>query len=111
MAERDVQQVHLVVGFPTVPLGSPDRYGIEVLNAILGGGVSSRLFQRVREEHGLAYAVFSATAYFSDAGSLAVYAAADEGRLPQVVELLEAEVEALRRELVSPRRPPAPSSG
>lgn len=83
VAERDVQQVHLVVGFPTVPLGSPDRYGIEVLNAILGGGVSSRLFQRVREEHGLAYAVFSATAYFSDAGSLAVYAAADEGGCPR----------------------------
>lgn len=102
VAERDVQQVHLLVGFPTVPLGSPDRYGIEVLNAILGGGVSSRLFQRVREEHGLAYAVFSTTAYFSDAGSLAVYAAADEGRLPQVVELLEAEVEGLRRGLVPP---------
>ncbi|MCX7750133.1 MAG: insulinase family protein [Candidatus Bipolaricaulota bacterium] len=98
VAERDVQQVHLVIGFPTVPVGSPDRYGIEVLNAILGGGVSSRLFQRVREEHGLAYAVFSTTSYFSDAGFLAIYAAADEGRLPRVVELLETEVEALRRE-------------
>ncbi len=102
-AERDIQQVHLAVGFPTVPIGSPDRYGIEVLNSLLGGGVSSRLFQRVREELGLVYAVFSMTSYYSDAGALAIYAATEERKLPQVVDLLRAEVEALAH------RPPPPS--
>ncbi len=103
LAERDIQQVHLAVGFPTVPLGSPERYGVEVLNSLLGGGVSSRLFQRVREELGLVYAVFSLTSYYSDAGALAIYAATEERKLPQVVDLLVAEVEGLAT------RPPSPS--
>lgn len=97
LAERDINQVHLVLGFPTVPASAPERYALEVLNAILGGGVSSRLFQRVREELGLVYAVFSATAYFSDAGVISVYAAAEEKKLPQVVEAIWVELEALRR--------------
>ena len=97
LAERDINQVHLALGFPTVPASAPERYALEVLNAILGGGVSSRLFQRVREELGLVYTVFSATAYFSDAGVLSIYAAAEERKLPQVVEAIWAEVEALRR--------------
>lgn len=95
LAERDVQQVHLAVGFPTVAVHSPHRYGIEVLNALLGGGVSSRLFQRVREELGLVYTVFSVTSYYSDTGALAIYAATEESKVPQVVDLLWAEVGAL----------------
>ncbi|MCS7216711.1 MAG: insulinase family protein [Candidatus Bipolaricaulota bacterium] len=102
LAERDINQVHLVLGFPTVPASAPERYALEVLNALLGGGVSSRLFQRVREELGLVYAVFSATAYFSDAGVLSVYAAAEEKKLPQVAAAIWEEIEALRR------APPAP---
>lgn len=97
MVERNINQVHLVLGFPTVPASAPERYALEVLNAILGGGVSSRLFQRVREELGLVYAVFSATAYFSDAGVISIYAATEEKKLPQVVDAIWAEVEGLRR--------------
>lgn len=95
IAEKEIQQVHLALGFPTVPASAPERYALEVLNSILGGGVSSRLFQRVREELGLAYAVFSATAYFSDAGVLSIYAAAEERRLAQVMEVINAEIETL----------------
>lgn len=98
LAERDIKQVHLVLGFPTVSASASERYSLEVLNAFLGGGVSSRLFQRVREELGLVYAVFSATAYFSDAGVISIYAATEERKLPQVVEAIWAEVEGLRRE-------------
>lgn len=98
IAEKEVQQVHVALGFPTVPASAPERYTLEVLNSILGGGVSSRLFQRVREELGLAYAVFSATAYFSDAGVLSVYAAAEERKLPQLIEVITGEIEALARE-------------
>ena len=101
LAEKKIQQVHLALGFPTVPAAGPERYALEVLNSVLGGGVSSRLFQRVREELGLAYAVFSATAYFSDAGVLSVYAAAEEKNLPQVVEVMCAEIEGLARTALS----------
>lgn len=101
-AERDIQQVHLTLGFPTVPIDSPDRYGIEVVNSLLGGGVSSRLFQRVREELGLVYAVFSSTSYYSDAGALVIYAATEERKLPQVVDLIWEEVDALGHRRPSP---------
>lgn len=98
LAEKEIQQVHLALGFPTVPASAPERYALEVLNSILGGGVSSRLFQRVREEMGLAYAVFSATAYFSDAGVISVYAAAEEKNLPRVMDTICAELENLSKE-------------
>lgn len=97
VAEKEIQQVHLALGFPTVPASAPERYALEVLNSVLGGGVSSRLFQRVREEMGLAYAVFSATAYFSDAGVLSVYAAAEERNLPWVAEVIYGEIENLAK--------------
>jgi predicted Zn-dependent peptidase len=95
LAEKEIQQVHLALGFPTVPAASPERYALEVLNSILGGGVSSRLFQRLREEMGLVYAVFSATAYFSDAGVISVYAASEERKLPQVAEAIWTEIRSL----------------
>lgn len=95
LAERDIHQVHLALGFPTVSASAPERYALEILNSILGGGVSSRLFQRVREELGLAYSVLSTTAYFSDAGVLSVYAAAEERNLPQMVEAICGEIRAL----------------
>ncbi len=101
VAEKEIQQVHLALGFSTVPASAPERYALEVLNSILGGGVSSRLFQRVREELGLAYAVFSATAYFSDAGVLSVYAAAEERNLPKVVEVIYGEIENLAKSALS----------
>lgn len=97
LAEKGIQQVHLALGFPTVPASAPERYALEVLNSVLGGGVSSRLFQRVREELGLAYAIFSATAYFSDAGVLSVYAAAEEKNLLRVMEVVQREIADLAR--------------
>ncbi len=90
--ERDIQQVHLALAFPTVPASSPDRAAYEVLSSLLGGGVSSRLFQRVREERGLLYTVFSTTSYYSDAGALTVYAAAEEERLAQALALIWGEL-------------------
>lgn len=97
VAEREIQQVHVALGFPTVPASSPERHGLEVLNALLGSGVSSRLFQRIREELGLVYAVFSVTSYHTDAGALAVYAATEERKLPQVLDLMWAEIQGFGR--------------
>ncbi len=97
VGERQIQQVHLALGFPTVRAGAEERYGLEVLSAILGGGVSSRLFQRVREERGLVYTVASSTAYYTDAGALMVYAATEERRLTEVLEIIWREIEDLSR--------------
>ncbi len=92
VAEKDIEQVHVALGFPTVPAPDPNRYTVEVMSSLLGGGVSSRLFQRVREERGLLYTVFSSTNYYSDAGALIVYAACDSGSLAQVLELIWEEL-------------------
>ncbi len=97
VVEKDLQQVHLALGFPTVPIHAKERYALEVLNGVLGGGVSSRLFQRVREELALAYAVFSANAFHSDAGALVIYGATEEAKVARLLEAIWAEVEALRR--------------
>lgn len=95
--ERDINQVHLAVGFPTVPAGAEERYGLEVLNALLGGGMSSLLFQLVREERGLAYTVFSSTTYYTDAGGLLIYAATEEPHLPEVIATIFGVLERIAR--------------
>ncbi len=98
LAERDIQQVHIAMGFPTVPATDPRRHTVELLSSLLGGGVSSRLFQRVREERGLLYTVFSGTSYYSDAGALSVYAACDNENLEQVLDLIWAELTDMAQE-------------
>lgn len=95
--ERDIKQVHLALGFPTVPAGAGERYGLEVLNALLGGGLSSLLFQLVREERGLAYTVFSSTTYHTDAGGLLIYAATEESHLPEVIAAILEVLERIAR--------------
>jgi len=102
LTEREIQQVHLMLGFPTVQAGAPERYGLEVLSTLLGGGVSSRLFQRVREERGLVYTVFANTAYYTDAGALMIYAATEEKRLPEVLEIVWQEIRAMTQTPPSP---------
>ncbi|MSP67181.1 MAG: insulinase family protein [Alphaproteobacteria bacterium] len=73
-AERPLEQVHLVLGFPGVAYHDPDFYAKEVLSVLLGGGMSSRLFQEVREERGLAYSIFSFASSYVDGGLFGVYA-------------------------------------
>jgi predicted Zn-dependent peptidase len=80
--ERDLQQLHLSLGARGVPDGHEDRYPLSVLNILLGGGMSSRLFQSVREEAGLAYSVYSVQDRFRDCGMLSIHMAVspDRGR-------------------------------
>src|SRR5271167_4369175 len=66
--KRDLEQVHLCIGVPSIPLAHERRFAVAVLNNLLGGGMSSRLFQNIRERQGLAYAVFSELTPYSDAG-------------------------------------------
>ncbi len=92
--ERDLEQAHLIVGFEGVPYGDPDYYAAQVASAILGGGMSSRLFQEVREKRGLCYTVFSFAWSFSDTGAFGFYAGTDPQDLGELVSV--AAGEALR---------------
>lgn len=93
--ERDGEQVHLVIGWRGLPADHDDRYALAIANQILGGGTSSRLFQAIREERGLAYTVYSWTESHSDAGMLGVYVGTSPGRSAETLETLEAELAAI----------------
>jgi predicted Zn-dependent peptidase len=92
---RPTEQAHLVVGMPGLSRSDPDRYALSVLNQVLGGGMSSRLFQEIRERRGLAYSVYSYRAAYEDAGLLAVYAGTAPQRAPAVLDIISAEFDRL----------------
>jgi predicted Zn-dependent peptidase len=83
----DTEQAHLMLGVPGLARRDPRRPALEVLNTALGGGLSSRLFQRIREERGLAYSVYSGVTCYTDTGQLTVYAGCQPSRLGDVVAL------------------------
>ena len=85
---RDLEQVHLVLGFEGVGYRDPDHYGSLVLSTLFGGGMSSRLFQEVREKRGLAYSVYSFVSAFSDGGLFGVYAGTGEHQAAELVPLV-----------------------
>jgi len=84
---KDIEQVHLCLGMPALPQAHPDRYVLAVLDSALGSGMSSRLFQEIREERGLAYAISSYLAAYGDAGAFAVSAATSPQAAREVVRL------------------------
>jgi len=94
--QKDIEQSHICLGTPAYPQAHIDRHAMYVLNTILGGSMSSRLFQHIREERGLAYAVFSNLTTYSDAGAITVYAGCAADRLNEVVDLTLAELRTLR---------------
>jgi predicted Zn-dependent peptidase len=85
--QRDLEQLHLVLGFPGVVLGDPDYYAASVLSTAFGGGMSSRLFQEIREKRGLAYSVYSFTSGYADDGMFGVYVGCHPRRVAEVVGL------------------------
>jgi predicted Zn-dependent peptidase len=93
---KDVEQAHVVLGVPAFPQDHEDRYVSYILNTVLGGSMSSRLFQNVREKRGLAYAVFSGLNAYRDAGVLTVYAGCAAGSVGQVVDLVIGELRGLK---------------
>ena len=99
--KRDLEQVHLCIGVPSLPLGHEARFAAAVLNNLLGGGMSSRLFQNIREKEGLAYAVFSELTPYSDAGMFTVYAGTAKETVGQVIDLTIKEFRAMKESPVS----------
>lgn len=100
---RPTEQAHVIVGSRSLDSYDEDRYALSVLNHVLGGGLSSRLFQKIREERGLAYSVYSYRSGFVDTGVLAVYAGTMPARMDEVLKLVHAELDDLRDNGVNDR--------
>jgi predicted Zn-dependent peptidase len=98
---RKTEQTQLALGFRTCSRHDERRYAIRLLNTILGENMSSRLFQVIREESGLAYTIYSTPSFFEDAGDLVIYAGLDTDKLPRVLQLITAELRRLSRAKVS----------
>jgi predicted Zn-dependent peptidase len=99
--KKSLEQVQFCLAMPALPTADPDRYAAYLLNSILGGGMSSRLFQAVREERGLAYSIYSEISPFRDTGSLAVYAGCSAENTKQVLALTLAEFSRIKQEPVT----------
>jgi predicted Zn-dependent peptidase len=98
--ERDLAQAHVCIGLPALERDHPDQWTLELLNTVLGEGSSSRLFQEVREEAGLAYDVHSFQVDYSDSGALQIYAGVDPANLNETVDAILDELRRLRDEPV-----------
>lgn len=94
---KDIEQAHLVIGTQGLAVTHPDRFVLTVLDSILGGGMSSRLFQEVREKRGLAYSIASFESLFNNAGIFGIYAATNPKSLDTVIEVSLEEVDKFKR--------------
>ena len=93
--DKDTEQAHLCLSFRSNEMGSPDVYPTAVLNNVLGGGMSSRLFQRIREELGMAYSVYSGPSSYPHCGEFTIYAAANPKNVRMVLEQTDIEIKKL----------------
>ena len=94
---KELEQSHICVGVSSYPQNHDDRYASYLLNTLLGGSMSSRLFQNVREKRGLAYAVFSGLSAYRDAGSFTVYAGCSNEAVEQVIDLVVEELRGVKQ--------------
>ncbi|MBI1911862.1 MAG: insulinase family protein [Deltaproteobacteria bacterium] len=97
--KKDLEQVHLCLGVPVTPQSHDDRYKTYLMNTILGGGMSSRLFQEIREKRGLAYSVYTYLNLCMDAGSLIAYAGTSKDSFAEVLELIMKEYAELHKNI------------
>jgi predicted Zn-dependent peptidase len=99
--KKSLEQVQFCLGVPAPPVNDARRYGVYLLNTMLGGGMSSRLFQTIREDQGLAYSIYSEMNPFRDTGSLCVYAGTSVDKTQKVLQLTLQELRRLKEETVS----------
>ena len=93
VVRRKTEQAHIVLGTNGLARTDPDRFAFGIVNGAVGGGMSSRLFQRIREERGLAYSVYSYHTMYTEAGVFAAYAGTTPAQAPDVIALMRAELE------------------
>lgn len=92
---KETEQAHLCIGYNGLPIGADNVYSLIILNNVLGGSMSSRLFQEVREKRGLAYSVFSYHSSFMDSGILTIYSGTGKEQLPLLKETIDQTVATL----------------
>jgi predicted Zn-dependent peptidase len=100
--KKALEQVQLCIGVPSLSIGHEKRFASYILNTVLGGGMSSRLFQSVRERQGLAYAIYSELNPFRDTGCLSIYAGTSREAATKVVQSVVAEFRRLKQEAITP---------
>jgi len=88
VVEDDTEQVHLVLGMQSISRRDPDREALDVVNHVFGGGLSSRLFDEIRERRGLAYSVYSGTSSYTEVGAFTIYAGTQPAHTAEVLELI-----------------------
>lgn len=98
--KKELEQVHLIMGVPSYPVNHEKRFAAYILNTLLGGGMSSRLFQNIRERQGLAYSVYSDLGSYSDTGCLSVYAGTSLEAARNVVNSVLKEFRSLKEDIV-----------
>jgi len=98
---KDTEQAHLVLGCVGYPRQQENRFALGALNNVLGGGMSSRLFQQIREQRGLAYSVYSFTSQYSDSGLFGVYAGCAPGKVEEVLAITREELARVAAEGVT----------
>ena len=99
--KKSLEQVQICLGVPAPPITDDNRYATLILNTVLGGGMSSRLFQTIREERGMAYSIYSDLSPYRDTGTLCVYAGTSAGKVLEVVDLILVEFAKLKQEPLS----------
>lgn len=96
---RDIEQLHVALAFKGVSFHHPDYYGISLLSTLLGGGMSSRLFQEVREKRGLAYSIYAYASAHSDEGQFGVYAGTDPARINELLPVVAEQMHLVTRDV------------
>jgi predicted Zn-dependent peptidase len=99
--KRSLEQVQICLGVPSPPITDENRYATLILNTVLGGGMSSRLFQTIREERGMAYSIYSDLSPYSDTGAFCVYAGTSADKTLEMLDLVMAEFRALKETLLT----------
>jgi predicted Zn-dependent peptidase len=94
--KKDVAQANVLLGYQSLNASAPERFALGILSTVLGGGMSSRLYQEIREERGLAYSTYCYQQGYSDAGYFGVYAGTSEDNTKLVIELMQHEVEKIK---------------
>jgi predicted Zn-dependent peptidase len=97
VVSRDLEQVHLAMGTWAPAAADEQRYAATLLNVLIGGNMSSRLFQEVREKRGLAYAIYSYLSSFQDTGLLGIYTAVAKETLPETLEVIGKELMKIKK--------------
>ena len=99
--EKDVEQVHICLAFPAFEREHPMKYAMAVFNTLFGGGMSSCLFQKIREEHGLTYSIYSYTTAFADSGIFSISGSMNPNQAERVLQLIAEEIRNVKKEAFS----------